>query len=91
MTAPGPYRVNIRRPAERDMDRLPAQAFRCIVDAILNLEAEPRPRKGQRLRGAQGQYRIRVGDYRILYLIDDSTRSVTVVAVGHRRDVYRGL
>lgn len=61
-----------------------------IDSAILALESDPRPRSCKRLR-ATDVHRIRVGDYRVLYTIDDDVRVVEVMAIGHRRDVYRAL
>jgi mRNA interferase RelE/StbE len=60
-----------------------------IDTAILALAMEPRPRGVRKMQGGHDQYRIRVGDYRILYRIDDSQRRVLIVHIGHRRDVYR--
>jgi len=85
--SPG-YKVHIKRSAEREMDRLPEGTFDRMARAILNLEVEPRPAGCKKLRGVN-EYRIRVGDYRILFTLDDATRTVEVVAVGHRRNVYR--
>ncbi|MEA1872434.1 MAG: type II toxin-antitoxin system RelE/ParE family toxin [Chloroflexota bacterium] len=59
-----------------------------IRDAICDLEQEPRPRASAKLTGREG-WRIRVGDYRVIYEIDDQQRVVTVLHIGHRRDVYR--
>jgi len=82
--------VRIKRSAEKEMDRLPAQAFGRVTKAILALEHNPRPPDSRKLRTVQ-EYRLRVGQYRILYVIDDRDRAIEVVAVGHRRDVYRGI
>ncbi len=84
------YTVRIKRSAEKDMNRLPATTFGRVSRAILGLEREPRPTGAQKLRGAE-EYRIRVGAYRVLYMIQDRDRTVEVLAVGHRRDVYRGI
>jgi mRNA interferase RelE/StbE len=81
------YAIRIKRSAEKEMDRLPAVIFQRVSKALLSLEHEPRPRGCRKLRGSE-QYRLRVGDYRILYIIADKERVVEVVAVGHRRDVY---
>lgn len=70
------------------MKSLPAEAFRRLSQAILSLEVVPRPRACKRLRGRE-EYRIRVGDYRIHYLVNDGSRIIDVVAVGHRKDIYR--
>jgi mRNA interferase RelE/StbE len=82
------YTVRIVASAEREMTSLPSDVFRRISAAILSLESTPRPRSSKRLRGREG-YRMRVGDYRILYRVDDPLRTVEIAAVGHRKDVYR--
>jgi len=84
------YTVRIKRSAEKEMDRLPARTFERVAQTILRLEHDPRPPGSQKLRGVQ-DYRLRVGQYHILYAIDDRERVVEVIAVGHRRDVYRGI
>jgi mRNA interferase RelE/StbE len=82
------YSVILKRSAERELDRLPAQLHDRITRKLLELESNPRPHGIQKLLG-QDRYRIRIGDYRVLYIIDDRARTVEIVAVGHRRDVYR--
>ena len=84
------YTVFIKRSAEKEMDRLPAAAFERVRDAVVALEADPRPKASRKLRAADS-WRLRVGSYRILYTIDDARRVVEVIAVGHRRVIYRGL
>jgi mRNA interferase RelE/StbE len=59
------------------------------VDRILGLADDPRPPGSEKLAGGEDRYRVRQGFYRIVYEIDDATRLVRVVKVGHRRDVYR--
>jgi mRNA interferase RelE/StbE len=81
------YSIRIKKSAEKEMDRLSAVAFKRVAAALLSLESDPRPRGYRKLRGSE-QYRIRVGDYRVLYTIADEARLVEIVAVGHRRDVY---
>ena len=90
MSAPRPYQVHIKRPAEREMDALPREVFDRVADAILLLEAAPRRPGSRKLTGTQS-YRYRVGKYRIVYTIDDASHSIEIVAVGPRRDVYRRL
>ena len=82
------YRVHIIRSAEKEIDGLPLSMNRRISHKILSLEQNPRPRGSKKL-SAREQYRLRVGDYRILYDIDDSNQVVTLFAVGHRSEVYR--
>ena len=72
------------------MDRLPRAVFARVIQVLLKLERNPRPVGCKKLRGVE-RYRLRVGDYRVLYIIDDAAASIEIVAVGHRRDVYRGL
>jgi len=84
----GGYNVLIRRSAEREIRELPAAVRRLVVGRILALQDEPRPHGTQKLSGQDG-HRLRQGDYRIVYTIDDALRTVTVVRVAHRSDVYR--
>lgn len=83
------YRVLLKRSAEKELSRLREPVHGRIVSRLLALKTEPRPPDLKKLRGGTNGYRLRVGEYRILLEIDDSARSVTVLAVGHRRDVYR--
>ena len=82
------YRVLIKRLAEKELAGLPAQTKDRIDQRLLKLEGDPRPRGVKKLQG-QEAYRLRVGDYRVLYTVEDQARQVMVYAVGHRRDVYR--
>ena len=82
------YQIRIIPSAEKEMDKLPALIHRRISKRILLLEDNPRPR-GTRKLGGHEEYRLRAGDYRVLYTIDDKRHVVTVFAVGHRREVYR--
>ena len=83
------YEVSLRRSVLRkDLTQIPKEDVRRIVEAIRSLGDDPRPPGVQKLSGRE-RYRIRQGDYRIVYSIQDETQSVWVVKVGHRRDVYR--
>jgi mRNA interferase RelE/StbE len=82
------YTVRLKPRAERDLDRLPTPLARRIWEKLLGLEEEPRPLGSSKLEGSDG-YRIRVGDHRVVYLIDDRARTVEIVRVAHRREVYR--
>jgi len=82
------YSVDVKRSAVRELGRVPKRDLRRILSRIRSLETEPRPHGCEKL-SAQERYRIRQGDYRIVYSIDDSERNVVVVKIGHRRDVYR--
>ena len=82
------YSVLILRRAQKELAQLPAESYTRTRDAIRALGENPRPSGCLKLTGREG-WRIRVGDYRVVYEIDDGQKTVTVLHVGHRRDVYR--
>lgn len=82
------YEVFIRRKAEKAIARLPDDVYGRMNDAINDLAADPRPPGCEKLTGREG-YRIRVGDYRAIYRVDDRERRVEVLRVAHRSSVYR--
>ena len=82
------YSLLIKRSATRELEELPLKDRRRIVRRIQSLAATPRPVGGEKLTG-EDKYRVRQGDYRILYTIDDAARTVVVVRIGQRGDVYR--
>jgi mRNA interferase RelE/StbE len=83
------YRVFLERAAERDLRRLPTGLHDRVIAAIQLLADNPRPSGCRKLTGADRDWRIRVGDYRIVFEIDDVARAVLVNRVRHRREVYR--
>jgi mRNA interferase RelE/StbE len=83
------YRVVVLPSAARSLGRLPRNDIRRIAQVLDNLQVDPRPSGVVKLTGEGDKYRVRVGSYRILYIIRDEILTVTVVAIGHRRDVYR--
>jgi len=82
------YRVFILRRAQKEMNDLPAHVARRIAEEIRALSREPRPPGSMKLAG-RGGWRIRSGDYRVVFDIDDKVQTVTVLHVGHRKDVYK--
>ena len=84
----GSYRLEVKRTAAKEIGDLPKADCRRVVAKIQLLARDPRPHGSEKLSGVE-KYRIRQGDYRILYQIDDSAKLVTVVKVGNRREVYR--
>ena len=82
------YQVVLKRTAEKELDTLRGHLFERLKKKITALEHDPRPFGVQKLHGHE-TYRLRVGDYRILYLINDATRRVDIISVAHRRDAYR--
>jgi mRNA interferase RelE/StbE len=81
------YRVLILRRAQKELAELPKDFYARVCEALRVLGEEPRPSGCIKLKDREG-WRIRVGNYRVLYKIDDEQKTVTVVHVGHRRDVY---
>lgn len=83
------YRVVISRGAEKDLEKLSKKVLLPVSHAIDSLEENPRPAGCKKLKGiTENLWRIRVGDYRIIYAIADEIRIVDVRKVGHRKDVY---
>jgi len=82
------YRVALTPAAAKNLDDLPSVLRPRVAEALRKLADNPRPPKCKKLEGQTG-YRVAVGDYRILYLIDDRTKTVTAYKIGHRREVYR--
>jgi mRNA interferase RelE/StbE len=83
------YQVVIERKAEKDMDRLSPLIHRRVSESILALASNPRPPGCRKLVGGADDWRIRVGDYRVVYQIADAIRVVRVSRVRHRREVYK--
>ncbi len=83
-----PYTVKLKKSAEKELDYLPTRIHDKIINLLLSLKENPFPRNSKKLHGREG-WRIRVGDYRILYIIDESDRIIEVISVAHRKDVYR--
>jgi len=82
------YSLFILPRAQKELAQLNAGAFARVRDAIRELAIDPRPPGCLKLTG-RGGWRLRVGEFRVIYEIDDEHRLVTVLNVGHRRDVYR--
>ncbi|WP_027943302.1 type II toxin-antitoxin system RelE family toxin [Amycolatopsis taiwanensis] len=85
------YSIEITREAMRALAKLDKPVRRRLQTAIYGLQNEPRPIGVKALKGLNGAYRMRVGDYRIIYTIDDGRLVVVVVDLGRRREVYRNL
>ncbi|RPI64088.1 MAG: type II toxin-antitoxin system RelE/ParE family toxin [Planctomycetaceae bacterium] len=84
-----PYRLEIKESARKQIIRLAKPDQRRVMAAIADLAETPRPDGVRKIVGADNAYRIRVGDYRIVYEIHDRVLTVYIVRVGHRKDVYR--
>ncbi len=82
------YAVSIRRSAQRELEAIASPFHENITDKMLSLVATPRPPGCKILQGSD-KWRIRIGNYRLIYEIDDSAQAVIVIKIAHRSDVYR--
>ncbi len=83
------YRVVLARSARKELERLPGTVAARVLDALEELEEQPRPVGSKKLRGSEDLWRVRIGDYRVIYAINDVSRLVDVLVIRHRRDAYR--
>ena len=82
------YNIVLTRTSEKQLDKINAPTSDAIIEAIEKLAKNPRPSGCKKLKGRSG-YRIRVGDYRIIYEVIDHQLLITVIQLGHRKDIYR--
>jgi mRNA interferase RelE/StbE len=82
------YRIILPKLVQKQLDRLPDEIVKRILARLVGLETNPRPSDVKKLKGRDA-WRIRVGDYRVIYKIHDGELQVLVVTIGHRGDVYR--
>jgi mRNA interferase RelE/StbE len=83
------YELLIERRAEKDLKKLEPFLFAVAVEKIKSLSKNPHPPGSRKLSGSQNDWRIRIGDYRVLYEIDNKARTIKIMRVKHRREVYR--
>ena len=82
------YKVVVSKSAEKELLKLPAPLVKRIVPVLESLSNDPRPEGCKKLKGFVDLWRVRVGNYRIIYAIEDVIRLVEVQAIGHRKDIY---
>lgn len=83
------YTVQFKKSAEKELEKLPTQTIKRISKAIDGLIVNPRPAGSKKLEGQrESLWRIRIGDYRVIYLIEDVIRIVEIRRIGHRKDIY---
>jgi mRNA interferase RelE/StbE len=85
------YSVTFARSARKELEKLPSSTARRIIEHIEVLLINPRSTRPVKLRGNKSLWRIRVGDYRVIYRIDDAAKIIDVSIIRHRRDAYRDL
>jgi len=84
------YSVELKSSASKELERLPPNLIQRVFPKLEALGADPRPRGCKKLKGGQDVWRIRVGDYRVVYSINDEKRLVSVTRIRHRGEVYDG-
>jgi mRNA interferase RelE/StbE len=82
------YKITIKKSAAKELSDIPKKDLPKIVNRIQTLAHNPRPHGSQKLSRKE-EYRVRQGDYRIVYSVDDKVLAVDVVKIGHRREIYR--
>lgn len=82
------YFLEIKQSAQRELDALDDTVFDRIDRRILALADSPRPPGCRKLRGCKDHWRIRVGDWRVVYIVNDAAKLVSITRVAHRREVY---
>jgi mRNA interferase RelE/StbE len=82
------YSITFARSARKELEALPNPLIKRIFTKIESLADEPRPNRCRKLQGFKDLWRIRIGDYRVIYSIDDSLETVDIVAIRHRREAY---
>ena len=81
------YQVFLSNHAIKSLNKLPIERIKEVVQKIEDLKSEPRPNNCKKLKGREG-YRIRVGNYRVIYTINDNQLIIQIIAIGHRKNIY---
>lgn len=84
-----PFSIQWRNSTKKDIRSLPRQEVARVIEAVTELASDPLPHGSQKLSGSERTYRIRVGDYRVIYEVFSDSRVVEVQRIRHRKDVYR--
>jgi mRNA interferase RelE/StbE len=85
------HKVELRRKVQKALDKLPKDDFHSVLETMKGLAVLPRPRGAEKVKAPGGLWRVRQGNYRIIYQIDDDQNVVTILRIGHRREIYREL
>ena len=83
------FELLIENRAEKDLEKLDPSIFKLIAIQIKNLSENPYPHNSKKIMGSKNDWRIRIGDYRVLYEIDNKNRVIKIMRVKHRREAYR--
>ena len=82
------YEISVKKSAVKELEDIPKKELQKIIKKIKSLSSDPRPQGSQKLSQRE-QYRIRQGDYRIIYSVQDDDLTVHIIKVGHRKEIYR--
>ena len=82
------YKIQVKKSAEKELGKIPKKELLKILDKIKNLSDDPHPPGSIKLTN-QKKYRVRVGNYRVLYTIEDNILTIFIVKIGHRKHIYR--
>lgn len=82
------YEIILSSQAKRELNRLHGDLHKRLISSIEHLMEEPRPHGCRKIQGVENEWRIRVGEYRIIYAVDDSGKNILIHKIGHRSDVY---
>lgn len=82
------YSVEVKPPARKELEALPDSVLARVLRKMETLRQTPRPAGCKKLKGYKDQWRVRVGDWRVVYIIDDAAKLVSIARIGHRREVY---
>jgi mRNA interferase RelE/StbE len=82
------YTVCLKRSAEKELESLPAKVHDKVIEALLSLKDDPFPRNAKKLHSREG-VRIRVGNYRVLYVVDERGKKIEVISIADRKEAYR--
>ena len=83
------YELFIEQSAEKGIKKLPKDIVSRIISKIKSLAENPRPAGCRKIVGSDQDYRFRMGDYRVVYELDEENKRITIMAVGHRKDIYQ--
>jgi mRNA interferase RelE/StbE len=85
------YKISFARPARKELGNLPIAIAGRALNRIEKLASNPRPRGATKLRGRKNLWRIRVGEHRVIFSVDDKAEEIDIIHIRHRRDVYRDI
>lgn len=87
----GSYKLEFKKSSLKDLKKLDKKVIPLIINKIESLSNNPRSLQSIKLSGALNSFRLRIGDYRVVYQINDSEKIVTIFGIGHRKEIYRDL